>query len=366
MHSPSGSRSLPSNTIANSRGDFKAITTQSGVAYEGPSIPPTSSLLKEVERELEATKHKMQSTSLESTAHVQPLKKLSLLELTPTHMSLELANRLVAYLVGVVEDVFVELGKSYFLVDFVVVDYDIDSRVPLILWRPFLRTAQTLIDVYGEELTLRVNDEAIMFKVRHISRYFHSSTSGNPTPLDHIIATSSPSFIPFEGSDFIFKEIETFLHLSLNLPLMKNEDLKKVYVTMRNPSIEEPPKLKPKDLPSHLEYAFLEGTDNIPIIISKELKDKEKAALLKVLKLHKQAIAWKIFDIKGIDLCFCTHKILIEDDFKPAVQHQRRVNLKIHEVIKMEVIKLLDTRLIYSIFDSLWVSPVHYVPKRMK
>ncbi|GKE47840.1 hypothetical protein Tco_1479098, partial [Tanacetum coccineum] len=95
-----------------------------------------------------------------------------------------------------------------------------------------------------------------------------------------------------------------------------------------------------------------------------ELKDEENAALLKVLKSHKRAIAWKISDIKGISPSFCTHKILMEDDFKPAVQHQRRVNSKIHKVIKKEVIKLLDAGLIYPIFDSAWVSPVHCVPKK--
>ncbi|GJY90050.1 reverse transcriptase domain-containing protein [Tanacetum coccineum] len=145
---------------------------------------------------------------------------------------------------------------------------------------------------------------------------------------------------------------------------MKNDDLKQVDVTLTKPSIEEPPELELKDLPSHLEYAFLEGTDKLPVIISKELKDEEKIALLKVLKSHKRAIALKIFDIKGINPSFCTHKILMEDNFKPAVQHQRRVNPKIHEVIKKEVTKLLDARLIYPISDSLWVSPVYCVPKK--
>ncbi|GJR53854.1 reverse transcriptase domain-containing protein [Tanacetum coccineum] len=563
MQSPSGSRSLPSNTVANPRGDVKAITTRSGAAYDGPSIPPTPSPLpKEVERETEATKDKVQNTSLESTAHVQPpvvqdpipepevapktnpkpsipypsrlndqklrekannqmlkflqifqrlhfdisfadallympkfastfksllsnkeklfelastplnencsamlLKKLpeklgdpgkflipcdfseldeclaladlgasinlmplsvwkhlSLPELTSTRMTLELANRSTVTPAGVAEDVFVKVGKFYFLADFVVVDYEVDPRVPLILGRPFLRTARALIDVHGEEMTLRVNDEAITFKFGHTLRYSRnyydetvhqvividvacevyaqevlrfsdSSTNGNPTPSDPIIASSSPSFTPFEGGDFILEEIETFLHTleelsnlyddyydtkgdilylekllneepSPTLPPMKNDDLKQVDVTMTKPSIKEPPELELKDLPSHLEYAFLEGTDKLPIIISKELKDEEKAALLKVLKSHKRAIKWKISDIKGIDPCFCTHKILIEDDFKPAVQHQRMVNLKIHEVIKKEVIKLLDAGLIYPISDSPWVSPVHCVPKK--
>nr|GEU48881.1 reverse transcriptase domain-containing protein [Tanacetum cinerariifolium] len=287
--------------------------------------------------------------------------------------------------------------------------------VPLVLRRPFLRTTRALIDVHGEELTLKVNDEAITFKFGHTSRYsrnyydelvnqidvidivckeyaqevlgfLDSSMSGNPTLSNPIIATSSPSFTSFKGSDFILEEIETFLRTpdelsnldddyydtegdilylekllnedpSSNLPLMKNEELKQVDVTMTKPLIEEPSKLKLKDLPSHLECAFLEGTNKLPVLISKELKDEEKAALLKVLKSHKRAIAWKISNIKGIYSRFCTKNILVKDDFKPLVQHQRRANPKIHEVIKKEVIKLLDAGLIYPIFDSPWETP---------
>ncbi|GJZ52051.1 reverse transcriptase domain-containing protein [Tanacetum coccineum] len=425
---------------------------RSGVVYDGPTIPPTPSPFpKEVELKTEATKDKVQNTSLGSTAHVQPpvvqdpiskpevapkpkpkslhfnisftdallhmlkfaatfksllkldeclaladlgasinlmplsvWKQLSLPELTSTRMTLELANRSTVHPKGVAEDVFVKVGKFYFLADFVVVDYDVDPRVPLILGRPFLRTARALIDGY---------DVTCEECAQEVPGFSDSSLSGNPTPSDAIFASSSPSFTPFEGGHFILEEIETFLHTSVELsnldddyydterdilylekllnedpsptlPPMKNDDLKQVDVTLTKPSIEELPELKLKDLPSHLEYAFLEGTDNLPVIISKELKDEEKTALLKVLKSRKRAIAWKIFNIKGIDPSFCTHKILMEDDFKPVVQHQRRVNPKIHEVIKKEVIKLLDTRLIYPIADSPWVSPVHCVPKK--
>nr|GEV91486.1 reverse transcriptase domain-containing protein [Tanacetum cinerariifolium] len=418
MQSPSGSGSLPSNTVANLRGDLKDITTRSGVAYEGPSIPPTSSSLpKEVEQEPKVTKDKVQTTSLERTAHVQPLvvqvpilkpdvapkpnpkpsipypsrlndqklcekvnnqmlkflqifqrlhfdisfayalfhmlkfastfksllsnkeklfelattplnencsaellkkfpkklrdrekflipcdfskleeclaladlgasinlmplsvwKKLSLPKLTPTRMTLELANRSVAYLVGVAEDVFVK--------------------------RPFLKTARALIDVHGEELTLRFNDEAITFKVGHTSRYSCNYYDESV----HQINVIDVAYEEYAQEKLLNEDP------SLNLHPMKNEDLKQVDVTMTKPSIEEPPKLELKDLPPHLEYAFLEGTDKLPVIISKELKDKEKAALLKVLKSHKRGIAWKIFDIKGIDPRFCTHKMLMEE-----------------------------------------------------
>ncbi|GKF17645.1 hypothetical protein Tco_0062563, partial [Tanacetum coccineum] len=208
--------------------------------------------------------------------------------------------------------------------------------------------------------------------------------------LDPIITTSSPSLTPFKGGDFILEEIkacftndsiapgiddtdfdpegdilllEKLLNNDPSSPLPPKE-LHFEELKIIKSSIDDPPELEHKDLPSHLEYAFLEGTNKLPVIITKNLKDEEKARLLKVLKSHKRAIAWKISDIKGIDPQFCTHKILMEDDFKPAVQHQRRVNLKIHEVIKKEIIKLLDAGLIYYISNSPWVSLVHCVPKK--
>nr|GEV81576.1 hypothetical protein [Tanacetum cinerariifolium] len=100
--------------------------------------------------------------------------------------------------------------------------------------------------------------------------------------------------------------------------------------------IYEPPKVELKDLPPHLEYAFLEGDNKFPAIIAKDLSVEEKTALITVLKSHKRAITWKLSDNKGIDPEFCTHKILMEEDSELAVQHQRRVNPKIHDVIKQE------------------------------
>nr|GEX69803.1 reverse transcriptase domain-containing protein [Tanacetum cinerariifolium] len=119
-------------------------------------------------------------------------------------------------------------------------------------------------------------------------------------------------------------------------------------------SVDEPPVVELKALPPHLEYAFLEVNEKLLVIIAKNLSVEEKIALITVLKSHKRAITWKLSDIKGINPEFCTHKILMEEDFTPAVQHQRIVNPKIHDVIKIEVIKLLDARLIYPISDSPW------------
>ncbi|GJR32922.1 hypothetical protein Tco_1109154 [Tanacetum coccineum] len=130
------------------------------------------------------------------------------------------------------------------------------------------------------------------------------------------------------------------------------------------PSSIEPPKLELKESPKHLEYAFLQKNNQLPVVISSVLSTAKKARLLEVLKNHKGAIAWSIADIKGIDFSFCTHKILMEDEFKPSVQPQRRLNPNIKEVVKKEVIKLLDAGFIYPIFDSPWVSPVQVVPKK--
>ncbi|GJT34699.1 hypothetical protein Tco_0925118 [Tanacetum coccineum] len=129
-------------------------------------------------------------------------------------------------------------------------------------------------------------------------------------------------------------------------------------------SIEEPLEVELKDLPPHLEYSFLEDNNKLAVIIAKDLSVDEKTALIKVLKSRKRAITWKLSDIKGINPEFCSHKILMEEEYEPAVQHQRRVNPKIHDVIKKEVEKLLDVGLIYPISDSPWVSPVHCVPKK--
>nr|GEV54947.1 DNA-directed DNA polymerase [Tanacetum cinerariifolium] len=268
-------------------------------------------------------------------------KKLSLPELTPTRMTLELADRSITHPKGVAEDVFVKVGKFHFPTDFVVVDFEADPRFPLILGRSFLRTGRALIDVYGEEITLRYNPKSSSPTL--VSDDLISESDSCKVP---IVKSSSPTLTPFRESDFFLDENEDFLN------------------SKEKSFVEEPPELELKELPSHLEYAFLEDSNKLPIIIAKNLKVNEREVLINVLKSHKQAIAWKISDIKGIDPRFCTHKILIKDDYKPAVQSQKRVNPKIHGVIKKEVIKLLDASMIYPISDSPWVSPIYCVTKK--
>nr|GEU71143.1 reverse transcriptase domain-containing protein [Tanacetum cinerariifolium] len=289
-------------------------------------------------------------------------------------------DRSISRSVGVAKDVSVKVGKFHFLADFVVVDLDADPRVSRILRRSFLKTGQALIDVYEGELTIRVGNKAVTFNLDQTSRYSSNyvdisvnridvinvaceeysqevlgfSMSGNPTlSMELIVSTSSPTLTPFEDKGDIL-HLEEFLNDDLSSPPLPPQELKVVEPKNEKSYINEPPVVELKDLPPHLEYAFLKGNDKLPIIISKNLKDEEKTALIKVLKSHKQALAWQLSDIKGINLEFYTHKILMKNNFKPSVQHQSRVDPKIYEVIKKEVLKLLDAELIYPISDSPW------------
>ncbi|GJR49439.1 reverse transcriptase domain-containing protein [Tanacetum coccineum] len=129
--------------------------------------------------------------------------------------------------------------------------------------------------------------------------------------------------------------------------------------------LKEPPTdLELKPLPDNLEYVFLEEPSFLPVIISSQLSKEKKNKLVSVLKKHKEAFAWKTTDIPGICPSFCKHKIQLLDDKKPVVQKQRRLNPNMQEVVKKEIVKLLDTGIIYPIADSPWVSPIHCVPKK--
>nr|GEY31052.1 reverse transcriptase domain-containing protein [Tanacetum cinerariifolium] len=237
-------------------------------------------------------------------------------ELTPTCMTLELADHSVSKPIGIAKDVSVKVEVFHFPADFMVVDFEPDPRVPLILERCFLKTGRALIDVHKGELNLRIKNEAITYNFDQTVRYSANynqmtankidvicemysqevlgfsdvTASGNPAPYDDIIvSTTSSTLTPFEDSDFLL----------LRKPTLFSE-LKVCEAKTDKSSVDEPPEVKLKDLPPHLEYAFLEGDNKLPI----------------------------------------------------------------HDVIKKEVEKLLDAGLIYPISDSPWVIPVHCLPKK--
>ncbi|GJW74660.1 reverse transcriptase domain-containing protein [Tanacetum coccineum] len=246
------------------------------------------------------------SMSVIKSSSLTVWKKLSLPVLTPTCMTLERADRSISQPIGITEDVDVKVGKFQFPADFVVVNFDVDPRVPLILGRSLLKTGCALIDVYKRELTLRVGKEAYSQEVLGLSDVI---ASGNPTPYyDPIVSTSSPTLTLFGDSDFLLEEVDAFLALeddpnspevddsyydpegdillleaflnndpSLPPPTQGNylpeirKELKVCEAKTDKSSIDEPPEVKVKDLPPHLEYAFLEGDNKLPVIIAKDL-----------------------------------------------------------------------------------------------
>ncbi|GJW81973.1 reverse transcriptase domain-containing protein [Tanacetum coccineum] len=534
--STSGSGSLPSNTIANPKGDIKAITTRSGVSYNGPQVPPPpSSLPKVVEHEPEVTKDTVQPmpediqppvvqidepvvapktkptlpypsrankeklrekddllaskfmeifwnlhfelsfadallhmpkfapmfrkllnnkdkiieltktsvnencsavilkkfpeklgdpgrflipcdfpemneclalADLGASINLMPLsiwKKLNLPDLTKTRMILELTDRTISTPTGIAEDVFMKVGTFFFPADFVVVDYVTDPRVPLILGRPFLRMARALIDVHGEQMTLRHDDQSVTFKVGDTKTFSYNiiESSGNPTPTSKpIISTFPPSLTPFGDSDFLLEEtnaflaiedepisskiddsyydskgdillLEKFLNDDSSSPPLPPQELKVVEPKNEKSFIDEPPEVELKDLPPHLEYAFLEGTNKLTVIIAKDLKDEEKAALIKVLNSYKRALAWQLSDNKGINLEFCTHKILLEDDFKQRSNTKERSILKstrcmmaiFHDMIKKMMEVFMDD---FSVFGNSFGTCLSHLDKMLK
>nr|GEV24952.1 hypothetical protein [Tanacetum cinerariifolium] len=320
-------------------------------------------------------------------------KNLKLPTLNDTKMVLEIADRTISKPTGVAENVFVKVRKFYFPADFIVLNFIADPHVQLILGRAFLSTAHALIDVYEGEIILQHDEQSLTLKCGDMPSISYkkfqslnkvdfidatceeysqevlgfSDVVANEvyTPyFEPIVSNSSQNLTPFDESDFLlFEEAGAFLAVDdepispefdatyydpegdilileallnddpIPLPNQKHyfpeahNDLKVIEPKNNKPSDDEPPEVELKELPPHLEYAFLGENNKWPVIILKELSVNEKSALIEV-------------------------------------QSQRKVNPKIHDVIKKEVEKLLDAGLIYPISDSPWVSPVHCVPKK--
>nr|GEW56591.1 reverse transcriptase domain-containing protein [Tanacetum cinerariifolium] len=256
-----GSRTLPGNIITNPKEDLKGITTRNGTAYQGPTIPTTSSYLRKVvERETEAITFNLDQTS----RYLANYNDMT-------------ANRI------------------------------------------------DIIDMAYEEYS------------QEVLGFSDVIASGNPTPYyDLIVSTSSPTLTLFRDSDFLPDEVDAFIDLEDDATSPKVDHsyfdpegdilLLEAFLNAKidKSSIDEPPEVELKDLPPHLEYVFLEGDDKLPVIIAKDLSVEEKTTLITVLKSHKRAITWKLSDIKGINPEFYTHKILMEDDFEPALNKATR------------------------------------------
>ncbi|GJW32415.1 reverse transcriptase domain-containing protein [Tanacetum coccineum] len=298
-------------------------------------------------------------------------------------MSVRLTDISFQYPVGIAENMLVEVGKFTFPADFVILKMEEDSKVPLILGRPFLHTVDAVIQVKQKQLNLGVRIERMIFNIDSAMKHSYSNDD-TCFSIDEILEENFDALLD-EGSKIlhsikgtlleeeIFAEFDKFITMTAdeNSDSESNTEdppFKKITINTDykiKTSIEEPPTdLELKPLPDNLEYIFLEEPSFLPVIISSQLSKEKKSKLISILKKHKQAFAWKTTDIRGICLSFCKHKIQLLDDKKPVVQKQRRLNPNMQEVVKKEIMKLLDTGIIYPIADSPWVSPIHCVPKK--
>ncbi|CAN6720964.1 unnamed protein product [Malus baccata var. baccata] len=284
--------------------------------------------------------------------------------------------------------------------DFYVLEMEDSSHapsLPILLGRPFMKTARTKIDVFMGTLTMEFDGDIIRFNLSETIKYpmeDHSCFAidivdslaqvhldrmnddaleialvhgiGARNKCGGIHATHGMDFNPIAEPPC--GEVVEMVAALESLPSHSGKSplsiLDSVLANKLLPSIVQPPTLELKPLPSHLKYVFLGEDQTLPVIISSSLTAQEEDKLIRVLKEHKSAIGWTLADIKGISPTTCMHRILLEEGAKPSREAQRRLNPPMLEVVKKEVIKLLDCGVIYPISDSRWVSPVQVVPKK--
>ncbi|CAN6704228.1 unnamed protein product [Malus baccata var. baccata] len=312
---------------------------------------------------------------------------------------IQLANRSNVYPKGVLEDVLVQVNHLVFPADFYVLEMDESNHapsLPILLGRPFMKTARTKIDVYSGTLSMEFDGD-VNFNLSDSIKYpsddhscfsidiIDSLAQGylddlNDDALEKVITRGMER--KTKGADCMHAHgIQDSFHV-----VPPNEELLEVVAALESspkldgkytnresipistnkllPSIIQAPILELKPLPSHLKYIFLGENETLPAIISSSLTAQEEEKLLRVLKEFKSALGWTLADIKGISPTTCMHHIFLEEGAKPTREAQRRLNPPMMEVVKKEIIKLLDCGVIYPISDSRWVSPVQCVPKK--
>ncbi|CAN6679378.1 unnamed protein product [Malus baccata var. baccata] len=325
---------------------------------------------------------------------------MNLGELKQDGVIIQLADRSNAYPKGVLEDVLLQVNHLIFPADFYVLEMEDSSHVPslpILLGRPFMKIARTKIDVFMGTLTMEFDGDIIRFDLSETIKYpmedhscfvidivdslaqvyldrmnddafeialVHGIGARNKCggiQATHGMESDHIAVTPYDEVVEMVATLESLPSQSGKSPL---SILDSVLANKLLPSIVQPPTLELKPLPSHLKYVFLGEDQTLPVIISSSLTAQEEDKLIRVLKEHKFAIGWTLADIKGISPTTCMHRILLEEGAKPSQEAQRRLNPPMLEVVKKEVIKLLDCGVIYPISDSRWVSPVQVVPKK--
>ncbi|XP_068323135.1 uncharacterized protein [Pyrus communis] len=310
-------------------------------------------------------------------------ESLNLGDLKETKAVIQLADRSNRYPKGLLEDVLLQVNELIFPIDYFILKMEHDpmpTTFPLILGRPFLRTARTTIDVYYGTLTMEIDGESVKFRIFNAIRYpsdFESRFSIGV--FDYFVHACFNEGIRQDNLEKAL--VQSISHGKLNYSEHIEEELIQTVAALESlspicgksysyfislptfnektlPSVIQAPKMELKLIPKHLKYAFLGEDETLPIIISSTLIAEDGEKLIRVLMDHKTTIAWSIVDIKGINPVTCMHKTLLEEGAKPTREAQRRLNPLMMEVIKKEVIKLLDVGIIYPILDSKWLSPI--------
>ncbi|XP_074318177.1 uncharacterized protein LOC141654971 [Silene latifolia] len=304
---------------------------------------------------------------LGASASLMPLsifKRLNLGDLKPTRVSIQLADRSVKFSIGVIEDVPLVVGKLVIPCDFFVMDMPEDYNVPIILGRPCLATGGAMIDVKSGKLSLQVGEDKVEFE---LNKSMEAPSLGDTCCIVDILENpmeehdpKASSMDPLEtclvsGYEVDNKDVETLAYVWMldSAPIHEQAPKFEVLeVGKKEEGSTPPPTVELKPLPSSLKYEFLGDNSTFSVIINSELDDTQTSKLISLLKRFKGVLGYTIGDLKGISPSLCTHKILLKNEDASSIEAQRRLNPIMKEVVRKEVLKLLDAGIIYPISDS--------------
>ncbi|CAM8950209.1 unnamed protein product [Rhodiola kirilowii] len=281
--------------------------------------------------------------------------KLNLGDLCSTNISIRLADRSCRLPKGILKDVPVKVKNIYIPADFIVLEISEDTDIPIILGRPFLYTARVVIDMDRGSIALRVGSKRVVFYLPDMCR--------TPSLLaDCDVLDSADVDQPISLTSIESYKVVPCCPIPMDVYAMSIEGADAADAA--GDAGKESYKVELKPLPASLRYEFLGPNSTYPVIVNASLTDVETQKLLVVLREHRPALGYSIDDLKGISPDLCMHRINLEDDARPSRDALRRLNPKLNDVVKQEILKLLDAGIIYSVADSKWVSPVHVVPKK--
>ncbi|KAK1579822.1 hypothetical protein QYE76_018584, partial [Lolium multiflorum] len=290
-------------------------------------------------------------------------------ELEDIDVVIRLANRETISPIGIVRDVEVLCGKIKYHADFLVLGSAASKTCPIIFGRPFLNTCGAIMDCKKEKIVTKFAGESYEFNFSKFAKVpYKAELPNNDLRVEQLasiaLAPSNPLQQHLEDHESeVFREERNELdEIFLRQPILKHDLPVEDLGTTPPPKEDHVFDLKP--LPDNLKYAYIDDKKTYHVIISAKLSNFEEERLLEILKKHRGAIGYTLDDLKGISPSICQHAINMEDDAKPVVEHQRRLIPKMKDVVRNEVLKLLEAGIIYPIADSRWVSPVHCVPKK--